>query len=343
LKASQIDGLLEKNKDKIKSFSWVTSDLARQDQLDLTSIMAGDYARLQQVEIGMYAASPDIFSATLADFLQMNYRGNSGLSYGEQLYTARGSQGGAVGSFVTQSSLISPSGSLNDTMLMDLESSEGFTTYYRMRPVWTADQTPKFTMTDRASMGHKQTLLTSIPMWAYHWKKSLRNIGFENLMINPKSSSDQLDLFLALKQQIQNSNKNFNSQSNEKTLEQVVLILDIIFSVIIVITMFLCFFSLSSAMTANLYEQAKELAVLRSIGNTKWAIRRLYMYEAFILVFASCLLGVLIGTVVGFTMTLQQVLFTQIPLVFYFPWAQFILILALSFLCAMISTIGPSI
>jgi ABC-type antimicrobial peptide transport system permease subunit len=90
--------------------------------------------------------------------------------------------------------------------------------------------------------------------------------------------------------------------------------------VIIAITMFLCFFSLSSSMSANLYEQSKEIGIMRATGLTKKRVYLLYIYEAFVLVLSSSLLGILIGTIVGFTMTLQQILFTEIPLVFYFPW-----------------------
>ena len=89
---------------------------------------------------------------------------------------------------------------------------------------------------------------------------------------------------------------------------------------IIAITMFLCFFSLSSSMSANLYEQSKEIGVMRAMGMKKTRIYLLYIYEAFILVLASSLLGIMIGTMVGFSMTLQQILFTNIPLFFYFPW-----------------------
>ncbi len=76
------------------------------------------------------------------------------------------------------------------------------------------------------------------------------------------------------------------------------------FDVIIGLTMFLCFFALSANMSANLYEQTKEIGVLRSIGFTKWRIRMLYFYEAMVLVLASCLMGVMVGMVVGITMTL---------------------------------------
>ena len=75
-----------------------------------------------------------------------------------------------------------------------------------------------------------------------------------------------------------------------------------IFDVIIVITMFLCFFSLSSSMSANLYEQAKEIGILRAIGFRKYRIIALYSYEAFILVLASSFLGITVGTIASFCM-----------------------------------------
>ena len=86
-------------------------------------------------------------------------------------------------------------------------------------------------------------------------------------------------------------------------------IIDYVFSVIIAIMMFLCFFSLSAAMSANLYDQTKEIGILRSMGVTKMRIKLLYFYEALILVFASSFLGILIGVFVGWTFKLQMDLF----------------------------------
>ena len=68
--------------------------------------------------------------------------------------------------------------------------------------------------------------------------------------------------------------------------------------------MILCLFSLTSSMSANLMDQTKEIGVLRAMGFTKTRIKVLYFYEAFILVVVSCSLGVMIGTIVGFTMVL---------------------------------------
>lgn len=78
-------------------------------------------------------------------------------------------------------------------------------------------------------------------------------------------------------------------------------ILEYVFDTIIVLTMFLCFFALSANMSANLYEQTKEIGVMRSIGFTKHRIRWLYFYEAVILVLASCTMGVMVGMVVAYS------------------------------------------
>ena len=77
-----------------------------------------------------------------------------------------------------------------------------------------------------------------------------------------------------------------------------------VFSATIAIMMFLCFFSLTSATTANLFDQSKEIGVLRSMGFTKNRIRLLFFYEVAIMVFAACLLGIIVGTTVGYTMAL---------------------------------------
>lgn len=129
---------------------------------------------------------------------------------------------------------------------------------------------------------------------------------------------------------------------DEESNEQVIQIIDIIFYVTIGIMMFLCFFSLVASMTANLFDQSKEIGVMRSIGITSQQIKLLYFYEALLLVLSSCLLGVLIGMTVGYTMALQQNMFLKTSLTLFFPGKQVAVITFLSLLCAFFSTIGPA-
>ena len=106
----------------------------------------------------------------------------------------------------------------------------------------------------------------------------------------------------------------------EADIGDVISILDMIFEVTIAIMMFLCFFSLSANMSANLYDQAKEIGILRSIGMKKNRMRFLFFYEAAVLVVSACILGIFVGTVVGYTMVLQQNLFLDTTDLFFFPW-----------------------
>ena len=50
-------------------------------------------------------------------------------------------------------------------------------------------------------------------------------------------------------------------------------------------------------------EQSKEIGILRAMGFTKGRIQILYVYEAFALVLASSILGVMIGTIVGWSIS----------------------------------------
>lgn len=89
------------------------------------------------------------------------------------------------------------------------------------------------------------------------------------------------------------------------TTSKIQRILNIVFNVIIGLTMFLCFFALSANMSANLFQQMKEIGVLRSMGVTSIRIKLLYFYEAMVLVISSCTMGVLVGCFVAYVFGLQ--------------------------------------
>ena len=119
-------------------------------------------------------------------------------------------------------------------------------------------------------------------------------------------------------------------------------ILNKVFMGLISITMFLCFFSLCASMSANLYEQKKEVGILRAMGMTKYRIRILYFYESLVLILSSCVMGVLIGAIVGYTILLQFNLLLHNSAEPFFPWYQFLVVLILSPICSFFSTWVPA-
>ena len=167
--------------------------------------------------------------------------------------------------------------------------------------------------------------------------------GYDKLLIrvNDSADTDLIDRLGSALKAATGIKPTLEYKEAEST-EQMKTIIDLLFSVTIAIMMFLCFFSLSASMSANLYDQAKELGILRSMGVTKIRITLLYFYEALILVFSSCFLGIMIGVFVAYTMKLQMDLFLNQESVFFFPWHQMIEIFCLSLLCAFFSTFGPT-
>ena len=152
-------------------------------------------------------------------------------------------------------------------------------------------------------------IMVSVPQYSFLTNNNLDDIALMNVLIwvkNPEQNRDLIDkiskdIDKALSSENQSRVSYLDADNNASVLK----IIDIIFYVTIGIMMFLCFFSLVASMTANLYDQSKEIGVMRSIGITSYRIKLLYFYEALILVLSSCLLGIMIGMTVGYTMAVQ--------------------------------------
>ena len=67
--------------------------------------------------------------------------------------------------------------------------------------------------------------------------------------------------------------------------------------------MILTFFLLLVATTQNIRDNIWEYGVLRSMGVTKDEGRRIFMYEAFLVIVSAGILGILIGLVVACLVT----------------------------------------
>ena len=87
-----------------------------------------------------------------------------------------------------------------------------------------------------------------------------------------------------------------DKQSITDALASIQLVFNIFVMIIAVIALFIAFFLLLIAMTQNINEAIWEYGVLRSMGLTKAEGHRVFMYEAFSIVSAASILGILTGT-----------------------------------------------
>jgi len=110
-------------------------------------------------------------------------------------------------------------------------------------------------------------------------------------------------------------------------LKSTMVVFDIFIGLIALISLTLTFFLLLVSTRQNVRDNIWEYGVLRSMGFTKAQGQRLYMYESFLVVFSSCILGVGIGILTSILVTAQFYLFLELPLVVEPPWALISLIL----------------
>lgn len=99
----------------------------------------------------------------------------------------------------------------------------------------------------------------------------------------------------------------------KSTLDKIENLLDNILTILLVLVLLISFFSLVTTSYINIVNQKTEIAILMTLGYTKIRILRIYIYEAFVLVLNSCLIGVAVGTFVAWMMGLQRELFGDYP------------------------------
>lgn len=90
------------------------------------------------------------------------------------------------------------------------------------------------------------------------------------------------------------------------TLDKIENLLDNVLLILLVLVLLISFFSLVTTSYINIINQRTEIAILMTLGYKKMRILRIYVYEAFVVVLNSCLIGVGVGTFVAWMMGLQR-------------------------------------
>lgn len=81
------------------------------------------------------------------------------------------------------------------------------------------------------------------------------------------------------------------------------LLFQVFVTIVGIIALTLAFFLLLISTTANIKENLWEFGVIRAIGLTKEQTKRVFMYEAFAVIFGALTLGIVVGLTVAFTLT----------------------------------------
>ena len=111
----------------------------------------------------------------------------------------------------------------------------------------------------------------------------------------------------------------FQKAAVDKGLTQFKVIFNIFVAVIAAIALIITFFLLMISTTQNINEAVWEFGVLRSMGLTQAEGRRIFMYEAFMVVCTALILGFFVGLLVTLMVTAQFYLFIEQPLELEWP------------------------
>eukprot|EP00727_Mastigamoeba_balamuthi_P014759 m51a1_g9909 hypothetical protein (1044) ;mRNA; r:99120-103292 len=362
---AQLENFL-RNDSRVEGFAWATVPLGLVTNYTLYATNIG---HVFSNEVVLRGVSPNFFDITYSGFLKYGPKIRDDYfledhKTGDFLYSKAGSAGPFIGTLLSDNLKVGPGGdyliSMSASQNKKTESGGFFTTALvtvdnsampapmRMRAHLFLDSSPTFVFSKFPSVV-VQDALVSFPKFVQMSAgkvASVRSLPMGELFVKPRAglAGRQIDELVDTVTKLSQSDyipevKDIRDDLSSMDLANKITNYFFIFTTIIAMTT--SFFSLAASMLANVYEQTKEIGVLRALGVTKNWMYRVYMYEAFVVVFGASLLGLLIGTAVGWTITIQRVLFTQLPIPLIFPWQLLLVIFGLSVLFAFMSSLSP--
>jgi len=349
----QNNGVIDKHIDQnlqgiVENYAWMTADLGGflRDR-NYQGVEISHRGKLYEVPGKIIGVSPTIFEASLSRFLKVEKCDEeSALSLGEQLYTARGSQSVILGEYYRENLGLT----LDSTSTLMLTMSKGaYTRSEELRVLASLDFAPGFIFS-KVPLVRNEAILVSLPTFmrlAGETIQSFEDIPLKKMFIKVKDDSLEnmrkvSESLTQLKYTKYQGMRVWDFTDVENSLGSSQSAITIIFVSVEIIVMILSLFSLITSMSTNILEQSKEIAVLRAVGVTMKTMNRLYVAEAFVLVFSSSLFGAIIGAITGWTLSIQRVLFTQLPVEFVFPWRDLMVVFFVAIISAMVSSYFPA-
>jgi ABC-type antimicrobial peptide transport system permease subunit len=113
-------------------------------------------------------------------------------------------------------------------------------------------------------------------------------------------------------------------------------VLDILFTLIAMTTVFICIFGLLSSSYSTILERKKDIGIIRTLGLKGKEINRLFIIESLIILISSGTIGVVVGWLSAWIVTSNLSTLTGEPNVLYIPFFNIILIFSLSLVMVLI-------
>jgi ABC-type antimicrobial peptide transport system permease subunit len=354
---AELEKFLNKHKDIIVSYSYMSVELRYNNGSSLPYISNfGAYKDGAQL---VHAVSPNFLETCTNQFLKIKTLPDAPPStssplnkyhYSEpldtQLYTLRGTSKMIIGGTYEELLGINPLSRFLYTISYKTERFPRYT-YKMLEPLAFLAASPVLSYSVFPQVLN-QDAMVSFPTYvrlSNGTYATVRDVPIYRIFMRPRDgvSEDQIQYVKTELQQIigPRGARVYDVNDELRPLNIASQVMDFFFIFTTTVAMAICFFSLVSSMYSNVNEQAKEIGILRAIGTRKFTIVRIFVYESIVLIMSASLTGMFIGAVVGYTMNLQNALFTQLPIDFVFPWMIVIVVFSLAILFGLFSSLFP--
>eukprot|EP01094_Clydonella_sp_ATCC50884_P023842 TRINITY_DN5816_c0_g1_i1.p1 TRINITY_DN5816_c0_g1~~TRINITY_DN5816_c0_g1_i1.p1 ORF type:complete len:418 (-),score=84.62 TRINITY_DN5816_c0_g1_i1:444-1697(-) len=343
----------------VQDVAWNTASLKITLPDVRQEILMSNIGHVFNDRVYVYGVSPNFFDVVLPGFLVVGEMDGAEESLLYQLYSPEGSSGAIVGTLYRSLLGVADLGSefllelaySGDRLYYERHAELEGTRFVRLQAQSFLDSSVNFKFSKFPTRRH-QDLLVSFPTFVRltgGFVRSMHDIPLSKFYIDLGELNENDKALDTVKSELNDILRRtkahdvgmYDFRRNLDPIEKANLAVSFFFGFTIVVAMAISFFSLMSSMYTNIQEQKKEIGVLRAIGVPRGWMQRIYIYESFILVLSSSTLGVMIGVFVGWTVSMQRVLFTELPLPFQFPWELFLIVFAMSISFALISSWGP--
>jgi len=304
----------------VDDFAYATVDLSLMTSSKYTLSNIG---RMAETTIHIFGMSPNYFDLAYPQYLAIDERFINGtlpknISLSEQMYTIQGSQGFILGTatkdilgitiddqFLLNEvlgsgggiSLLGQVGGMVSSFFGGgsggVSSKAGDPPPIRKNCYCYLSSAGGITMSKFTSIT-EQDAIVSFPHYISLSRgvvRGMNDIPIARIFIKLNDDKYEENAFLNLKSELRDIIANTtNDTASLWDVKQLSVGMDLaediiqyFFILTTVIAMVTSFFSLSSSMLANVYEQTKEIAILRAVGMTKPWLYRVYVYESFII------------------------------------------------------------